>query len=96
MDFQRLYEAKICPACGFQLDFMPWADNTELEPPCPCCGIHFGYDDATEGLRWQAYEKWRRRWVDDGMRWWSNKPCAAGFNPAEQLARLDRLTLQSG
>ena len=40
-----------CPACGFPLEFEPWANGSPSDEICPCCGIQFGYDDAAELAR---------------------------------------------
>ena len=44
-----LYEAKICPCCGFQLWLEPWSGNGRFQSDeiCPCCHIQFGYTDFT-------------------------------------------------
>ena len=82
---------KLCPVCGYELGFTPWESGVQSEAICPCCGIHFGSDDQVEALRWQKYIAWRRRWINDGKKWWSNEPVPADFDPNEQLARLERL-----
>ena len=84
--FKRLYLAKICPACGYRLDFTPWFGQQATDLYCACCGIHFGVDDARD--RNQAYEAWRRRWVEDGTRWWSSDPVPSDFDPYKQLSRI--------
>ena len=68
-----------CPVCGFGGLFdAPWsADGAQSDEICPCCGIHFGYDDECGGraeLRAALYFTWRERWRREGMGWWSNGP----------------------
>ncbi len=79
---------QLCPVCGFDLSFTPWSIGIEAERPCPCCGIHFGHDDRLGCPREEIYATWRRRWIEEGKRWWSTAPRPADFNPDEQLARL--------
>jgi hypothetical protein len=79
----------ICPVCGYDLGFVPW-DSLEI---CPSCYIQFGYDDSTPGgaeRRQQIYAEWRQRWINDGMPWSSvGQPPPPGWNPTEQLKRID-------
>jgi hypothetical protein len=93
MNLRLLYDSKICPSCGFKLSFIPWAEP-ERELPCPCCGLHFGYDDKRpEPERPAVYLAWRERWLNSGRIWWSrNQP--DDYNPAWQLARLLHLENQ--
>lgn len=52
----------ICPVCGYdQLEDPPRNHNI-----CNSCGTQFGYDDSTT-----SHEELRRRWVEEGMNWWS-------------------------
>src|SRR5688500_7540594 len=91
MELDRLFSAQLCPVCGFPLDFAPWAAGIQPERPCPCCGTHFGYDDKYPDRREAAYRTLRRHWIRNGMRWWSITPVPPDFNPAEQLANLERM-----
>jgi hypothetical protein len=45
---------KICYVCGLELDEYPYSDPGEIPRAndsiiCPCCGIHYGYDDEGAG-----------------------------------------------
>jgi predicted amidophosphoribosyltransferase len=88
MNLVRLYDERICPACGNQLDFSPQAADQGHEHACLCCGIHFGYDDADALHREGTYKKWRRIWISYGKRWWRGE-VPLDFNPDEQLRRLE-------
>jgi hypothetical protein len=90
MNLARFYTERICPVCGHKLDFTPWDGSEFKERSCPCCGIHFGYDDLIEIDREAVYRAWRNRWVAHGMRWWGKNP-APECNPEKQLATLERL-----
>ena len=94
MNLTRIFTEQLCPVCGYQLKFTPWAEQ-DKERHCPCCGIHFGDDDAEESKRDATYLKWRERWIGDGQRWWSKDPEPANFDPAGQLVRLELISAQS-
>jgi hypothetical protein len=96
MNLARLYAEQICPVCGFKLDFQPWVNDVPTECPCPCCGTHFGYDDADKSKRERVYLEFRNRWIKDGRRWWSKPPAPPDYNPDQQLANLARLEKQLG
>jgi hypothetical protein len=56
-----------CRVCGLRLDEPPWGTDakTPLFDFCPCCGVEFGYGDATVlGAR-----RWREKWVHSGATW---------------------------
>src|SRR4051794_12084011 len=90
MNLARLYAAQICPACGNRLEFTPWAEGAAEDRPCPCCGVHFGLDDADLIRREMTYRRWRRQWISYGKRWWS-AAAPPDFDPEEQLRRLEQL-----
>lgn len=79
-----------CPACAYALDFEPWLGNSASDEICPCCGIHFGYDDAAGGdreRRIQIYDRWCKAWLAEGTPWRGGSP-PHGWEPAAQLERL--------
>lgn len=81
----------VCPACGYILDFEPWADGSPSDEICPCCGIQFGYTDAAGGdmqRRTALYEKWRSDWIAAGMPWRSPGPAPVDWNPTKQIKSL--------
>jgi hypothetical protein len=81
-----------CPVCGFpELQATPWVDGSPSDEICPSCGIHFGYDDAAGGRADQRpviYQRWRARWVAEGMPWRSRRPQPPGWDPHAQLAAV--------
>ncbi len=85
---------KYCPACGYHLDFEPWTKDSPSDEICPCCGIQFGYDDAAGNdmeERKLIYERWRNRWIKEGMLWYSqgiSQP--QNWNGIEQLRNLKK------
>jgi len=96
MNLTRLYADRICPACGFKLDFTPWEGNKIQERPCPSCGLFFGFDDIREDKREEVYLIARKRWIENGKRWWSKPPAPTDYNPDQQLANLARLENEFG
>ncbi len=82
----------LCPACGFPLDYQPWKGENASHEICPCCGIHFGYDDAARGdaaARPILYLGWRNCWRAHGCRWWSKNPPPANWDSKTQLESLE-------
>jgi Immunity protein 27 len=97
--FAKLCEESICPACGFQLDFKPWSGEYASLEICPSCGIQFGYDDCAGGEssdQLRVYLDWRQRWVDSGMKWWSQSGKPTDWNPKSQIERLANSVGSSG
>jgi hypothetical protein len=68
-----VYQAQLCPVCGYQLDFKPWDRNCSSQEICPGCGIHFGYHDVCGGqglaARMAVYIRWRVAWECNGRQW---------------------------
>lgn len=64
-----------CLACGYAgLEEPLWDGDEDSHQICPCCGLHYGYDDEARG-RGDAgsdfYVGWRARWIMDGCPWFS-------------------------
>ncbi len=80
MNNNKLYT---CPVCGFpELDEPPY---DEAKCPtyiiCPCCGVEFGFDDATA-----TFKELRQKWKAQGMPWRStSQPPPLGWSPKKQL-----------
>jgi len=77
-----------CPACGYELSFLPWDEGCPSDEICSCCGIQFGYDDIyadTEEDFKKVYADWRCEWIKGGYKWFSPNPPPAGWNPETQL-----------
>jgi len=60
-------ELNRCRVCGLWQDEPPWgADGkTPTYNYCPCCGVEFGYGDATL----DAARNWRENWLASGAKW---------------------------
>jgi hypothetical protein len=82
----------LCLACGYPgLDEPPWNGLSGSDQICPCCGLHFGYDDHVAGredLRPTFYHGWRLKWHTDGMAWWSSVPPPDGWDPKAQFETI--------
>jgi hypothetical protein len=84
-----------CLACGYGgLDGPLWDGPSASDEICPCCGLHYGYDDASAGrgdATSEFYVGWRARWILDGKPWFSSsrKP-PAGWSADKQLTRHTR------
>jgi len=77
-----------CPVCGYP--DLAQAPRTRAGGGsyeiCPSCGFEFGVTDDDAGF---TYARWRRAWIDGGMRWASKaKPAPPGWNPEVQLQSL--------
>ncbi|MGK9234648.1 hypothetical protein KXS07_17825 [Inquilinus limosus] len=72
-----------CPVCGFP-DVAAYDEHgCATFEICPCCGIEFGYDDATT-----SHSELRARWIAGGKRWWSERERPPGWDADAQLARI--------
>ncbi|MEP2827982.1 hypothetical protein [Parvibaculum sp.] len=71
----------ICPVCGYDGLAEPAYDagGCSSFEICPCCGIEFGYQDATT-----SHRVLRHRWVNQGMAWSHGLP-PAQWDPLKQL-----------
>ena len=56
-----------CRVCGLRLGEAPWGENgrSPTFEYCPCCGVEFGYGDATPA----AAQRWREKWLSGGAGW---------------------------
>lgn len=75
-----------CRVCGLVQEDPPWGESG-TDPShdiCACCGIEFGYEDATPVGAHRA----RARWRSAGYRWWSPEQRPQGWGPEEQLRRV--------
>lgn len=77
----------LCRVCGFDLgeDF-PWGPDgrTCSFNICPCCGVEFGYEDATpEGIL-----KFRAEWFATGGLFRDKSQRPPGWSRVMQLQRI--------
>jgi hypothetical protein len=59
-----------CRVCGYLYSFPPWGKDgkTPTFEICDCCGVEFGYEDATLA----AIHQYRSKWLSNGAEW--NRP----------------------
>ena len=79
----------MCPACGFDALYEePWKGDSASDEICPCCALHFGYDDFSHRTA-DFYAGWRGRWIADGKPWFSTgRPAPPDWSAERQLDRL--------
>ena len=79
----------MCPACGFDaLDEEPWNGDSASDEICPCCALHFGYDDFANRTA-DFCAGWRARWIADGKPWFSTgRPAPPDWSAERQLDRI--------
>lgn len=80
----------LCFVCGFNFDgfddVLPWGPDG-VDPTvnyCPCCGVEFGFGDATL----ESARAWRGAWRDREMVWSEPEHRPADWDAARQLAGL--------
>jgi hypothetical protein len=72
-----------CPVCGFRdAKLPPFEDGQKswYQEICPSFGTQFGCDDAAS-----SHHALRRRWIEDGAKWWASHPAPIGFDGLQQL-----------
>lgn len=76
----------LCRVCGLYQEESPWgADgNTPTFNICDCCGVEFGYEDATP----QAAEKFRCAWLASGAQWFDKTKKPMDWKLSAQLAHI--------
>jgi hypothetical protein len=75
-----------CRVCGLLFDEAPWGEDgkTPSFDICPCCGVEFGYEDATaDGCR-----SYRIRWIAEGAIWWDESQRPEPWNLETQLQNI--------
>jgi hypothetical protein len=81
----------ICVVCGFDRLEYPQRDEFGYATQCicPCCGFQSGFhDDAIHEP--MTIEEYRKLWIDDGAKWWSNnrqKP--ENWSAEKQLEKIN-------
>ena len=75
-----------CRVCGLDLREPPWGidGETPLYDYCPCCGVEFGYQDATPvGAR-----AFRAQWISAGAAWADQAERPTNWMLDEQLEHV--------
>lgn len=75
-----------CRVCGLQMPQPPWGidGRSPTFEHCPCCGVEFGYADATP----VAARRYREAWLEEGARWSEPEEAPCCWALDEQLAAV--------
>ncbi len=75
-----------CRVCGLKQLQPPWGTdgNCPSFEICPCCGVEFGYDDATLG----AIQRYRAKWLELGASWFLPDERPSDWSLDEQMAEI--------
>jgi len=75
-----------CRVCGYAPADPPWGvdGSTPSFEICPCCGVEFGYEDATPG----GVRRYRELWLSTGGRWSDDSAPGDGLATAVRLQRV--------
>ncbi|MFO0575564.1 MAG: hypothetical protein U1A78_16335 [Polyangia bacterium] len=73
-----------CRVCGLRQKSQPWGmdGKTPSFEICDCCGVEFGYEDASP----QAAEAYRRSWLARGAPWFHEAAKPSSWDLEKQLA----------
>jgi hypothetical protein len=77
-----------CRVCGLEQDEPPWGsdERTPTYDICACCGVEFGYEDATVG----AAKRYRELWLQKGAPWFRPVDRPEGWDLNRQLELVPR------
>lgn len=84
----------LCPVCGYSGLMAPprQANGDGSGEVCNCCSFDFGFSDHDDG--W-TYAAWRKKWIEDGMRWqWGKMAPPTWWDPEEQLRQVARPSIR--
>ncbi len=72
--------------CGLELADPPWGvdGRSPLFDYCPCCGVEFGYADATPA----AARAFRAKWQTAGAQWSEPEARPCNWDLEEQLSDI--------
>jgi hypothetical protein len=78
-----------CRVCGLHQPFLPWGDDgaTPSFDICDCCGVEFGYEDATR----DGVIRYRGIWIESGAKWHAPRCRPAGWDLESQLRSIPAL-----
>jgi hypothetical protein len=76
----------LCRVCGWHQNDPPWGGNAETPSfeICDCCGVEFGYEDATS----EGVIRFRKLWLAEGAPWFDEFKMPAKWDLSSQLERL--------
>jgi hypothetical protein len=74
----------ICPVCGY--DHQSQIEDHKI---CPCCRLHYGYQDAGWKPKAARYAQLRQEWMARGAKWESKRlPQPPDWSAAKQLLNI--------
>ncbi len=75
-----------CRVCGAIQSDPPWGENGEDASfnICDCCGVEFGYEDATL----LGIKRYRDKWLSNGAKWNNLKYRPDNWSLDEQLRNI--------
>lgn len=77
----------ICQVCGYsELDEPPWENDGKIPSHniCECCGVEFGYEDATS----EGMFRYRKQWIESGGKWFDETKKPDNWNMEKQLMNI--------
>ena len=76
----------LCRVCGLAQEVPPWGEDGETPTfnICDCCGVEFGYENATLG----AVTKFRDAWIRSGAHWFNQGKKPDHWDLLVELARV--------
>lgn len=76
-----------CKVCGYRASDPPWgADGrTPLFEHCPCCGVEWGYQDATLS----GVQRFRSVWLSAGAPWRDRTVASDGLDVVVRLQQIE-------
>jgi hypothetical protein len=79
-----------CRVCGLLQAEPPWGEDGKSPTfdYCPCCGVEFGYGDASLS----AAESWRAKWLAAGAKWSESEKMPPDWDLQEQLTHVSSAT----
>jgi hypothetical protein len=75
-----------CRVCGLLQSEPPWGcdGKSPTYDFCPCCGVEFGYGDASP----VGIQRWRKNWIEKGAKWDVPENTPAKWDWREQLSHV--------
>jgi hypothetical protein len=72
-----------CRVCGLIQSEPPWGidGKSPTYDFCACCGVEFGYGDASAA----GVQRWRAKWLASGAKWVEPEKAPRNWNAEEQL-----------
>lgn len=78
--------SRYCQVCGYESAAPPWGEGGRCPSfdLCPCCGVEWGYQDATA----QGIQRFRKVWLATGGAWADSRVAPDGLGLLDRLRRV--------